>query len=92
MPKSSDTIAAPATRTTPPRSLWLLGPALVMPEIPGKPWWTVALAGAFALGAIVVTGTSRPRAPLQPVHGRHGRGRAGQHAQPASMAHASIIV
>jgi len=67
-------------------------PALVMPEIPGKPWWTVALAGAFALGAIVVTGTSRPRAPLQPVHGRHGRGRAGQHAQPASMAHASIIV
>ncbi|KJL30396.1 Nramp family divalent metal transporter [Microbacterium oxydans] len=29
MPKSSDTIAAPATRTTPPRSLWLLGPALV---------------------------------------------------------------
>ncbi|WP_334152413.1 Nramp family divalent metal transporter [Microbacterium sp.] len=29
MPKNSGTIEAPATRTTPPRSLWLLGPALV---------------------------------------------------------------
>lgn len=29
MPKNSGTIEASATRTTPPRSLWLLGPALV---------------------------------------------------------------
>ena len=29
MPKNSGTIEAPVTRTTPPRSLWLLGPALV---------------------------------------------------------------
>lgn len=29
MPKNSETLAAPPTRTGPPRSLWLLGPALV---------------------------------------------------------------
>jgi sortase A len=38
-------------------------PALVMPEIPGKPWWAVGLAAAFALGATVVSSTARRREP-----------------------------
>jgi sortase A len=47
-------------------------PALVMPEIPGKPWWAVALAGAFALSAVVVTGASRRREPVLPLDGSAG--------------------
>lgn len=67
-------------------------PALAMPEIPGKPWWTIPLAGAFGLGAIVVTGTARRRQPLPLVHGRHVRGRIGMHAEPPGGRPAFIIV
>ncbi|WP_072314621.1 class C sortase [Agrococcus sp. Marseille-P2731] len=38
-------------------------PALVMPPIPGPPWWAVGLAGALGLSTAVLTGTARPRTP-----------------------------
>lgn len=66
--------------------------ALVMPEIPGPPWWTVGIASAFFIGASVVTGTARRREPLPPVHGRHVRGRRGQHAAPAVLEPSHIYV
>ncbi|WP_404312526.1 class C sortase [Agrococcus terreus] len=67
-------------------------PALVMPDIPGPPWWSVGLASAFLTGASVVTGTARRREPLPPVHGRHVRGRGGQHAAPAVLEPSHIYV
>lgn len=66
-------------------------PAVAMPDIPGPPWWSVGLAGAFLLGAVVVTGTARTRGPA-PLPARHGRGRAGQHAELLRPAPAHIFV
>ncbi|GEK80234.1 class C sortase [Agrococcus baldri] len=36
-------------------------PELTMPEIPGKPWWAVGLAGGFAFAAGYRSLTARPR-------------------------------
>lgn len=41
-------------------------PEVVMPEIPGPPWWAVGLASGFAVAAGYRSFTTRPRADKQP--------------------------
>lgn len=41
-------------------------PALVMPPIPGPPWWAVGIAASLAAGSAVLGASSRPRAAGAP--------------------------